>query len=551
MTQPSNEARILLALQALQNDQNLSLRRASGIYKVPFETLRRRQNGIQSRRDSGPNSRRLSDLEEQTIVQFILDLDSRGFPSRIRFVEEMANSLLADRDASPVGKRWAHNFIKRQPELKTRIFRRYDYQRAKCEDPTIIRGWFRLVQNTIAKYSIQPGDTWNFDETGFMMGLIQSGMVVTGSERQGRPKSVQPGNREWITAIPAINAEGQSIPPFIIGSGQYHLANWYRESNLPGDWVIATSQNGWTNNELGLEWLKHFDRSTAKRSVSLYRLLILDGHESHHSVDFERYCQDHKIITLCMPPHASHLLQPLDVGCFSVLKNAYGREIEHLIRCSITHISKTEFFPAFYAAFQATFTESNIQGAFRGAGIYPLDPETVVSKLDIQLRTPTPPGEASQPPSPWVSKTPKTATEAQSQSEYLTRRVIMHKSSSPESIIEAIKSNTKATLAVMHEVVLLRDQVRNLEEANAILSRRRRAKRTRLQKGGAMTVQEALQSIDQIDVNTQVVAESSRSGGRGRSVGPGVRRCGVCGKTGHNARTCQEDIQASGDEYSE
>jgi hypothetical protein len=551
MSQSSNEARILLALQALQNDQNLSLRRASGIYKVPFETLRRRQNGIQSRRDSGPNSRRLSDLEEQTIVQFILDLDSRGFPSRIRFVEEMANSLLADRDASPVGKRWAHNFVKRQPELKTRIFRRYDYQRAKCEDPTIIRGWFRLVQNTIAKYSIQPGDTWNFDETGFMMGLIQSGMVVTGSERQGRPKSVQPGNREWITAIPAINAEGQSIPPFIIGSGQYHLANWYRESNLPGDWVIATSQNGWTNNELGLEWLKHFDRSTAKRSVSLYRLLILDGHESHHSVDFERYCQDHKIITLCMPPHASHLLQPLDVGCFSVLKNAYGREIEHLIRCSITHISKTEFFPAFYAAFQATFTESNIQGAFRGAGIYPLDPETVVSKLDIQLRTPTPPGEASQPPSPWVSKTPKTATEAQSQSEYLTRRVIMHKSSSPESIIEAIKSNTKATLAVMHEVVLLRDQVRNLEEANAILSRRRRAKRTRLQKGGAMTVQEASQSIDQIDVNTQVVAESSRSGGRGRSVGPGVRRCGVCGKTGHNARTCQEDIQASGDEYSE
>jgi hypothetical protein len=551
MSQSSNEARILLALQALQNDQNLSLRRASGIYKVPFETLRRRQNGIQSRRDSGPNSRRLSDLEEQTIVQFILDLDSRGKPSRIRFVEEMANSLLADRDASPVGKRWAHNFVKRQPELKTRIFRRYDYQRAKCEDPTIIRGWFRLVQNTIAKYSIQPGDTWNFDETGFMMGLIQSGMVVTGSERQGRLKSVQPGNREWITAIPAINAEGQSIPPFIIGSGQYHLANWYRESNLPCDWVIATSQNGWTNNELGLEWLKHFDRSPAKRSVSLYRLLILDGHESHHSVDFERYCQDHKIITLCMPPHASHLLQPLDVGCFSVLKNAYGREIEHLIRCSITHISKTEFFPAFYAAFQATFTESNIQGAFRGAGIYPLDPETVVSKLDIQLRTPTPPGEASQPPSPWVSKTPKTATEAQSQSEYLTRRVIMHKSSSPESIIEAIKSNTKATLAVMHEVVLLRDQVRNLEEANAILSRRRRAKRTRLQKGGAMTVQEASQSIDQIDVNTQVVAESSRSGGRGRSVGPGVRRCGVCGKTGHNARTCQEDIQASGDEYSE
>ncbi|KAG7001033.1 hypothetical protein FocnCong_v013526 [Fusarium oxysporum f. sp. conglutinans] len=549
MPQPSNEARILLALQALQNNPKLSLRRAAKIYEVGFGTLRNRQNGIQSRDAWVPKSRRLTDLEEQIIVQFLLDLDSRGFPARLRFVEEIANSLLADRDASPVGKRWAHNFVKRQPELKTRLFRRYDYQRAKCEDPTIICGWFRLVQNTIAKYGIRSDDIWNFDETGFMMGLIMAGLAVTGSERQGRPKSVQPGNREWITVIQAINAEGQSIAPFIIGAGQYHLAKWYRESNLPGDWVIATSQNGWTNNELGLEWLKHFDRSTSNRSVGAYRLLILDGHESHHSADFERYCQDNKIITLCMPPHASHLLQPLDVGCFAVLKQAYGRQIEHLIRCSITHISKTEFFPAFYAAFKATFTESNIRGGFRGAGLAPLDPETVISKLDVQLRTPTPPGEVSQPLTPWVSNTPKTAIEAQSQSEYLEKRIRRHKGSSPESIIEALKSNTKATRAVMHEVVLLRNEVRNLRDANEILSRRRRAKRTRLQKGGAMTVQDASQVIDQMDVDAQIVAESSRSGGRGRSERPGGRRCGVCGKAGHNARTCQVVIETSGEEY--
>jgi hypothetical protein len=103
----------------------------------------------------------------------------------------------------------------------------------------------------------------------------------------------------------------------------------------------------------------------------------------------------------------------------------------------------------------------------------------------------------------------------------------------------------------MYKVALLAAENRELRQANEILSRRRRAKRTRLQKGGIVTVQEASQVIDQIDVDMQVVAESSRSGGQGRSVGPGIRRCGVCGKTGHNARTCQEDIQASGEEYSE
>jgi hypothetical protein len=103
-----------------------------------------------------------------------------------------------------------------------------------------------------------------FDETGLMMDVIQSGtgMVITSSERLGRPKSVQPGNREWITVIQAINAEGRAIEPFIIGAGQYHLANWHQEATLPDGWIITTSQNCWTKDELGLEWLTHVDYSS-------------------------------------------------------------------------------------------------------------------------------------------------------------------------------------------------------------------------------------------------------------------------------------------------
>jgi hypothetical protein len=66
-----------------------------------------------------------------------------------------------------------------------------------------------------------------------------------------------------------------------------------------------------------------------------------------------------------------------------------------------------------------------------------------------------------------------------------------------------------------------------------------------------MTVQDASQVIDQMDVDAQVVAESSRNGARGRLERPGGRRCGVCGKAGHNARTCQVVIEISGEEYSE
>jgi hypothetical protein len=239
-----------------------------------------------------------------------------------------------------------------------------------------------------------------------------------------------------------------------------------------------------------------------------------------------------------MPAHSSHLLQPLDVRCFRPLKKAYGREIEQLIRCSINHVSKTEFFPAFYAAFQKTMTKSNIKGGFRGAGLAPFNPEVVISKLDVQLRTPTPAEEEAQQAQSWTSRTPKTVLEAGSQSEYLQRRVRRHHSSSPESIIEALRSLEKGTKAVMHKVALLAAENRNLRQANKILSRRRRAKRTRLQTRGSMTIQEGQDLIDQMDIDIQVMAELLRSGGQGSSARPRVQRCGTCGKTGHNARTC-------------
>ena len=91
-----------------------------------------------------------------------------------------------------------------------------------------------------------------------------------------------------------------------------------------------------------------------------------------------------------MPPHLSHLLQPLNVGCFSPLKRAYSREVESLIRHHINHITKLEFLLAFKAAFNRAFTPANIQSAFRGAGLVPLQPDAILLKLDVQLRTPTP-----------------------------------------------------------------------------------------------------------------------------------------------------------------
>jgi hypothetical protein len=92
-------------------------------------------------------------------------------------VRDMANILLAERNGPPVGTKWAYNYTNRHKELKSRYSRRYSYyERAKC--PRVIRPWFDLVRRTIDENGIQTEDIYNFDETGFAMGLIATANVI-------------------------------------------------------------------------------------------------------------------------------------------------------------------------------------------------------------------------------------------------------------------------------------------------------------------------------------------------------------------------------------
>jgi hypothetical protein len=63
------------------------------------------------------------------------------------------------------------------------------------------------------QYGVLDEDIYNFDKTGFQMGVISISKVVTIPERRGRARTIQPGNREWVTSIEAINSKGWTIPP--------------------------------------------------------------------------------------------------------------------------------------------------------------------------------------------------------------------------------------------------------------------------------------------------------------------------------------------------
>lgn len=536
---PSNtEGRVSLALNAFKSGQITNLKRAAVAFGAPYTTLRRRVNGTLPRHDIRPKTCRLTVREEEVLVKRILDLDSRGFPPKVSHVREMANLLLTARQGAPVGKCWTTNFVSRRKELKSKFSRKYDYKRALCEDPEVIRAWFERVHRTIEQHGILEEDIYNFDETGFQMGVAGTARVITGSERRNKPNLIQPGDRQWTTVIETICARGDALPPFIILSGKRLQASWYTKTGIPSDWTIGASENGWTNDEMTMLWLQSFEKLTRARTVGMKRLLVLDGHGSHITVQFDEFCSQNNIIPICMPAHSSHILQPLDICCFAPLKAAYRSEIDANIRLGIHYITKDEFIVAFKQSRPAAISTNNIKKGFSAAGLVPLDPNRVLEQLNTLLRTPSPLPEQPRVLSP---KTPHNAVEFEQRSQLLTERRVNHSNSSP-TVVEQLECQfIKGILNLAHEYTLDKARVEAAETAIARLTQRKTKRRKYLHGNGALSVQEAQDQLDQGALELQIANEMA--GGVGGPGGSSTRkrapyRCRLCQSVGHNSRKC-------------
>jgi hypothetical protein len=115
------------------------------------------------------------------------------------------------------------------------------------------------------------------------------------------------------------------------------------------------------------------------------------------------------------------------------LKRYYGDGISLLARSRIYYINKETFLPAFKAAFEKTFILENIRAGFRGAGLVPHDPEVVLLKLDVQLRTLTLPAPGTVA---WEARTPRNAREIEAQSTLIRNRIQNHRGSLASSLDE-------------------------------------------------------------------------------------------------------------------
>jgi hypothetical protein len=96
---------------------------------------------------------------------------------------------------------------------------------------------------------------------------------------------------------------------------------WYLEMTIPNSYTIGVSNTAYINNEIALEWIKHFNFYTQNRTKGVYRLLILNGYGSYKTLEFTQYCINRKILLAYFPSHLTYKMQPLNVVVFQLFKH--------------------------------------------------------------------------------------------------------------------------------------------------------------------------------------------------------------------------------------
>ena len=251
----------------------------------------------------------------------------------------------------------------------------------------MIRSWFSALQDHLkTEYNLEASNflspenskrVFNCDETGFaLQGTSGKMSKILASKGCKNVHIVNTDSHEQITVLIGTNAAGEFLKPLVIFPG-LRTPNFYFNEVDTDQYDVAHSEKGWITTPLFFEWLANLFYPAVKDKVEFPIILFLDGHKSHVNLAVSEFCKDKDIILYCLPPHSSHVLQPLDVGVFGPMKKLWDDLVRRFTAKHHFPMTKKQFFTVFDQLWSQIKSKKYPVGGFKKSGLLPFNPEAV------------------------------------------------------------------------------------------------------------------------------------------------------------------------------
>lgn len=519
-----------MAVEAVLSSQ-MGLLKAATQYNVPRSSLERYVKKSKDNPDykidksDGKFKNVFTPEQEEELVSYLKMMESRLFGLTMKELRSLAYDLAEknglshrfNQETRLAGQDWVKGFLGRHPTLSVRSPENTSGARAMGFNKVAVSKFNSLLNEVIDKFKLTPDRIFNSDETGVSVNPKSHTKIIAlkGKRQVGSITSAERG--ETVTAEVCLSASGSYMPPMLI----FPRMKKKQEFELglpPGGWC-EVHPSGWMNADLFLVWFRkfiEFSKATKESPV----LLILDGHSTHtKNLQLLETARDNGVVLLCLPPHTSHKLQPLDVSFFKPLSLYYAEELRKWLRSNPGKVvTLFQISTIFGAAFVHAATMSTAMNGFKKTGIWPPDLNVFedadylpAATTDIQLENNNPLVERStgnsgqnydlttgsamqseppnkkprqgnscdepQPGCSWMQDSPDTIASLQPKSAFQT---------SPEALIPIplIKQNIKRTSRKKGKTVIMTESPYKRELQDSIAMKAGKEKKKEKKKGG-------------------------------------------------------------------
>jgi len=378
------------AIQAVKEGKSCS--GAARDLNVPRKTLADHVSGRSKIERRAGRERSIPENIENSIVDRAIRASKAGFPlTKAQFLLKVGRVVERLRLKTPFrkgipGKDYWYELRKRRPDLTIRKPQNCASNKLAMTTRPVINGYFDELESILQRLQLEdkPTQIWNCDESGLQFSPDASRVIAEKGSKTVIARCSP--SKESVTTLVCINAAGRAMPPLCVVKGKTMRAvQSFATKDGPEGTVWTHQTNAWMDDDIGVQWfpkvfLQHCGESRPQ-------LLILDSHHSHEVLEMLELAQEENIHILALPPHTTHILQPLDRVVFKPFKTAYKKHCtEFLSAFPSLSINKVTWPKILQKTWESTMKPELLKTAFLATGIVPLDrkqiPESVFVPAD-------------------------------------------------------------------------------------------------------------------------------------------------------------------------